>query len=291
LARFDAETRIDPAPEHGVQYEHVGRVVRAIGEWNAVVYANLTVHDADVVITDQVAFFGAAAREMDVGGAGTGEPVETGDGAGSRALEWKVYGHDLPADLGARLAGAGFHSEEPETLVVFDLADGLPEATVRAGASRPELEIGRVVDDAGLADFTGVAAAAFGRNAAWQAARMKQYSPRLTNPTVGLYVAYADGRPVASARAEFPPGRSFAGLWGGGTVPDYRGRGIYRVLVHARAAEARRRGFRYLRVDARETSRPILERLGFIALTSIVEWRLPLSGDPAIASQRPDTDR
>jgi GNAT superfamily N-acetyltransferase len=105
---------------------------------------------------------------------------------------------------------------------------------------------------------------------------MNQFGPRLADPAFALYVAYADGRPVASARAEFPPGRSFAGLWGGGTISEYRGRGIYRALVQARAEEARRRGYRYLRVDARDTSRPILERLGFIALTPIIEWRLPL---------------
>ena len=73
---------------------------------------------------------------------------------------------------------------------------------------------------------------------------------------------------------ELAPGRSFAGLWGGGTVLGYRSRGIYRGLVAARAREALRRGYRYLTVDARETSRPVLARLGFSALTSITGWKL-----------------
>jgi len=63
----------------------------------------------------------------------------------------------------------------------------------------------------------------------------RELKARLCDPALALYVAYADGRPVASARAEFPRDRSFAGLWGGGTIPEYRGRGIYRALVHARA--------------------------------------------------------
>ena len=71
------------------------------------------------------------------------------------------------------------------------------------------------------------------------------------------------------------PGRAFAGLYGGGTRPDYQGRGVYLALVAARAAEARRRGHRYLTVDARETSRPILQRIGFEPLTTLRDWTLP----------------
>jgi hypothetical protein len=45
-------------------------------------------------------------------------------------------------------------------------------------------------------------------------------------------------------------------------------------MVAARTADARRRGFRYLTVDARETSRPILERLGFEPVAKLTAWRL-----------------
>ena len=272
LARFDAEMRIDPpAPsEPGVRYERVGSVVRAIGAWNAVVFAQLTADNADAVIAEQVAFFRSLAVETAAGGAGTG--------ADTRALEWKVYGHDLPPDLGARLAGAGFAPDEPETLVVFDLGAELRVGPDTGTAGLKGVEIRQISDDAGFADFIAAAAAAFGRGVDEQMRRIgRELMARLADPSLALHVAYADGRPVASARAEFPPGRSFAGLWGGGTVPEYRGRGIYRTLVQVRAEEARRRGYRYLRVDARETSRPILERLGFVALTGITEWRLPLA--------------
>ncbi|HEV2439471.1 MAG TPA: GNAT family N-acetyltransferase [bacterium] len=266
LARFDAEMRIDPpAPsEPGVRYERVGSVVRAIGAWNAVVFARLTPDDADAVIADQVAFFRSLA-----GG------VVPGADAG--AIEWKVYGHDLPADLGARLAAAGFEPDEPETLAVFDLGTELREGPDTGAAGPEEVEIRQVGDEAAFADFIAAGAAAFGRDVNEQKTRIgRELKAWLSDPALALYVAYARGRAVASARAEFPPGRSFAGLWGGGTIAEYRGRGIYRALVQARAREARRRGYRFLRVDARETSRPILERLGFLALTTVIEWRLPL---------------
>ena len=70
-----------------------------------------------------------------------------------------------------------------------------------------------------------------------------------------------------------PANRTFAGLWGGCTLAEHRGRGIFRPLVAARAKEARDRGFCFLNVDAAETSRPILERVGFIALTGVTGWR------------------
>ena len=82
-----------------------------------------------------------------------------------------------------------------------------------------------------------------------------------------VYVAEAEGRPVSHGWVRFP--RSlFASLWGGSTVLEYRGRGLYSQLVSARVEEARRRGYQYVTVDARHMSRPILERRGFLRLTT-----------------------
>ncbi|HEY0793243.1 MAG TPA: hypothetical protein VGD78_19420 [Chthoniobacterales bacterium] len=58
-------------------------------------------------------------------------------------------------------------------------------------------------------------------------------------------------------------------------MPSHRGGGLYRALVAARANEARRLGCRFLTVEARETSSPILERLGFVALTRVTGWKSP----------------
>jgi GNAT superfamily N-acetyltransferase len=56
-------------------------------------------------------------------------------------------------------------------------------------------------------------------------------------------------------------------LWGGATLREWRGRGIYRALVFRRAQLAAERRRRYLEVDASTGSRPILERLGFLPIT------------------------
>ena len=87
-----------------------------------------------------------------------------------------------------------------------------------------------------------------------------------------MHVAEADGRLVCAAWVRFHEGTDFASLWGGGTLPEWRGRGIYRSLVHRRAVEARERGYSLLQVDASDDSRPILERLGMEVLTTTTPY-------------------
>ena len=69
-------------------------------------------------------------------------------------------------------------------------------------------------------------------------------------------------------------GDPFGSLWGGSTLPEHRGRGIYSSLVAARAGEARERGCRWLTVDCSPMSLPILERRGFerLAVTTPFIW-------------------
>jgi GNAT superfamily N-acetyltransferase len=244
LALYDKEMRNDPPPELGVRHERAGSVVRAVGRYNCILYSHLDAQTADAAIADQAAHFRNAHIEV----------------------EWKVYSHDLPADLGQRLGVAGFDPDDAETLMAFDLANDLA-----SGATPHDVVVRRIGDAQGLADLVAVNAAIWNHG---DASRNEMYAQRLRDTSLGLYVAYADGTPVAAARLEMPHDRVFAGLWGGCTLADYRGRGIFRALVVARAKEARERGFRFLNVDAAETSRPILERLGFIALCGVTGWRL-----------------
>lgn len=85
---------------------------------------------------------------------------------------------------------------------------------------------------------------------------------------ITIVVAETAGGFVCAGWVRFVSGTDFATLWGGGTLPAWRRRGIYRALVVYRANLAAARGFRYLQVDASSESRPILERLGFLAVTT-----------------------
>jgi GNAT superfamily N-acetyltransferase len=244
LALYDAQMRADPAPEPAVALMRAGPVLRGLGPWNMVLWSDLTEATADAAIAGEIAFF-----------KGLGEKVE-----------WKVYGQDGPADLAQRLAAAGFVADPPETVMAYDLAAGLPAAVETDG-----VEVRRVSNVQGIRDLVTAGGLAFGHEETW---RVEALTPYLQDPSIGLYVAYVAGAPVASARLEMPAGRDFAGLWGGGVAPGERGRGIYRALVAVRAAEAQAKGRRFLFCDARATSRPILERLGFVALTKLTGWIL-----------------
>jgi GNAT superfamily N-acetyltransferase len=93
-----------------------------------------------------------------------------------------------------------------------------------------------------------------------------------TPDALTIVVAEAGGALVSAGWVRFPEGTEFATLWGGSTLPEWRRRGIYRSLVAYRARLAAQRGLRSLEVDASSESRPILERLGFRAVTTTTPY-------------------
>jgi GNAT superfamily N-acetyltransferase len=84
-------------------------------------------------------------------------------------------------------------------------------------------------------------------------------------------------RVVCSGRLARVEGTEFAGIWGGSTLPEWRGKGIYRALTAARARAALADGVRYINSDCTAMSRPILERSGLVAVTTTTPyvWRRP----------------
>jgi hypothetical protein len=256
LAAYDAQMRRDPVPDPGSRVDRIGSLVRIVGASNYVLYSELTEANAEAVVLEQADFFRKAGSEV----------------------EWKVFGHDRPMELETILSRAGFVPGEPETLVAFELRDGPPGGPLPAG-----IEVRRAHDDTGVRDAVSATVAAFGPDDGTTEAR---YRGVLSDPNQALFVVYVQGIPASAGRIELTPGRSFASLWGGGTAPAYRHRGIYRTLVHARAVLARSAGYRFLTVDAEETSRPILERLGFVPLTRTRAWTLrPGPTAPAAATR------
>ncbi|MFK0042669.1 GNAT family N-acetyltransferase [Streptomyces sp. NPDC090741] len=249
-AAYDREMRRDALPDTaGARVEHAGAVVRqtAAGPgWNGVLWSDLDAGTADAEIAAQVAYF-------------------AGQGAGE--FEWKLYGHDRPADLGDRLRAAGFVPEPAETLMV-----GRVDELASLPAEPPEgITLRTVTDEAGVDLMMDVHARAFGT--ARPAIRHLLLTLLRDEPeTLAAVVAMAGHTPVSAARMEMRPGSAFAGLWGGGTLPQWRGRGIYRLLVAHRARIAAARGIRYLQVDASPDSRPILDRLGFATLGTTVPY-------------------
>lgn len=179
------------------------------------------------------------------------------------SFEWKTRAHDLPSDLPRRLRSAGFVAEETETVVIARVSG------VVAAPALPQGVVLREVTE--RSDFERIAA----RSAAiwhddrdaWLADSLEA-EHRVDPEALTVVVAEAGAIVVCAAWVRFAPETEFATLWGGGTLAAWRGRGIYRALVAYRAHLAGDRGYRYLQVDASDDSRPILQRLGFVPVTT-----------------------
>jgi GNAT superfamily N-acetyltransferase len=257
LAAYNKQVRQGTAPDGtGATFEADGAVVRRLAQpghqGSGITWSSLADADADAVIAEQVAIFGRRGE----------------------SFEWKLFDYDEPADLAERLGRFGFDAEEPESLVVAEAAE-VVEAL--AGAELPAGVTARQVTDSDGVRLMGeVQELVFNDDRsdlrATILAQLEQ-APEM----VAIYLAMAGDLPVCAARIEFLPGTEFAGLWGGGTLPEWRRRGIYRALVRLRAELAASRGYKYLMVDASEDSRPILERVGFtrLAVTTPYIWTPP----------------
>ena len=158
--------------------------------------------------------------------------------------------------------------DEDEAVMVAEVSDVPADVTLPEGVTLRPVTTGA---DVGL--LIEVHERVFGRDQS----RLHQdllAQLREAPQSVAMVLAMAGDEPVCSARVDFPPGSEFAGLWGGGTLPAWRGRGIYRALIAYRAGLAARRGYRYLTVDASADSEPILRRLDFrcLARTTPYQW-------------------
>jgi len=251
LAAYDEQLRghlPDPVPV-GWRIERDGPVLRQYTEHGGFIgyrsVAELASDELDALI----------ARQRDVFAA-RGEQVE-----------WKWHSHDLPSDLPDRLRAAGFMPEDRETVVV-----GLAEPLTADPIALPEgVELRQVSARADLDRIAAMEGEVWNEDRSWLAEGLE--AELAADPTsLTIMVAEVEDDVVSAGWVRYGRGTEFASLWGGSTLPGFRRRGIYRALVATRARLAVGRGYRYLQVDASDNSRPILERLGFVALTVTVPY-------------------
>lgn len=227
---------------------------------DGVTWSDLDEQRADAVIGDQIRRFGEV----------------------SQGWEWKHYSYDRPADLPERLLSAGLAAETPEALLVAEIADLDLDVPPPSG-----VELVPVLDRSGVDAIVSVHEQVFGGD---HSDLGRSFLAGLASrpSSAAAVVAMAGNDAIAAGRMEFHAGTEFASLWGGGTLPAWRGRGVFRALVAHRATLASARGFRYLQVDALPPSRPILKRLGFVELATTTPFIYPARArhpkDPTLTS-------
>jgi len=248
LEKFHSDVRLNATAEPGYRVVRESPVVRLVSDskktpFNLILLSDLDESNADAIIEREIAYFRKA-----------NEP-----------FEWKLFSYDSPKNLAESLVLHGLREADEEALMVASLEDLItdakrsPELTIRKIENEKELAIAlRTVNE----DET---------NPEHLEALLKNLLIHLgeAKDTIGIFGGYFKGEPVCLGWAFYPPHSRFCGLFGGTTLSSQRGKGYYRALVHARAAEARKKGFKYLFVDAGPQSQPILTRAGFSEIAKI----------------------
>lgn len=230
----------------GMRREETPHIVRHIspsGE-GVIIYSNLSSTNVEAVIQEQVAHFEQQGRDF----------------------SWVVCRHDTPANLKERLLAHGFHVEDTDAIMVLDIEDVPPTLLEPV-----QHDVQRITDPRKIDDVITI------RQEVWQSdssSAAQSLAKRLADSpqSLGLYVAYVEGKPVSTAQISFYQQGQFAGLVHAATLPGYRRRGLYTALIAIRIQEARRRGIRFLDADASPMSRPILDKLGFQWLTEACSY-------------------
>lgn len=251
LDAYDTELRTDAETPSAVDVMPLGplRLVTFPGGRGFVTYPRLDDVDAVTLST----WVDAALHHF------TGNPDITD-------IEWKTRGHDRLPHLDAVLRDHGFVAEEPESVMIGEATSLIADVALPAGVT-----LRTVTADADVCAASAMADAAFGDPVS--ARRADALIGRLARGDgMEIWIAEADGVIVSCGRLEPVPGTRFAGIWGGATLPAWRGRGIYRALTAERARSALRVGKTLINSDSTEFSRPILERSGLVKVSTTTPY-------------------
>lgn len=250
--QYDAQLRREAEVGRARRLEEAGPLLRAVMDWGGfVTYSDLgglAGPALDELVSSTVVWF---RDETDV----------------SR-FEWKSRGHDAPADLGARLEAHGLVAEPEETVMMGEAALLAVDVPLPAGVTvRRAGDGGDLRDD--VSRMLALQEAVFGGG---RGPSLEHVLTAIERDGDEHWLAEAGGEVVSAGRLSPVPGTDVAGLWGGATLPQWRGKGIYRALTAARARSALARGVRLLHSDCTPMSRPILERSGLVAVTTTTPY-------------------
>jgi ribosomal protein S18 acetylase RimI-like enzyme len=187
---------------------------------------------------------------------------------------WHIGPSAQPSNLGERLLAHGFTHTAEEPGMAADLS-----ALEGDQSLPPGLSIEQVQDTESLKTYSQITARAFDSpdeigNAIFRIeASLIQHSARR------LYLGFSEGEPVAAALLFL--GAGVAGIYGVGTIPEARRRGIGRAMTVVPLLEAKAIGYRIGVLHASPMGEGIYRRLGFQRYCTLGRyvWREPAAQD------------
>ena len=254
LAAYDEQLRTNAETLGAIKVTRQGplRLVTFMNGRGFVTYQNLGAADKDAIrrlVPEVLAYYQA-------------DPEIT-------RVEWKTRGHDNAPGLHEALLENGFIPDEPESIMVGEAAALAVDVALPEGVT-----LRRVTEESDVRAMSAMQDEVFGDPVSNEMANavLRQLS---IGDGMELWVGEVEEQIVAAGRLEPVRGTNFAGIWGGATREEWRGRGIYRALTAARARSALGIGKTLIHSDSTEYSRPILERSGLfkVSTTTPYRWR------------------
>ena len=252
LAAYDSQLRTDAETPGALSVTRQGplRLVTFASGRGFITYADLGRADADEIR----AMVGAAVAHFE------SDPEIT-------RVEWKTRGHDRAPGLHEALLAHGFTPDETESIMVGDATVLAVDVPLPDGVT-----LRRITAEADVRAMVAMQDEVFGNDHGGDDMLQSTLRRLARGDELELWVAEADGTVISAGRIDPVPGTDFAGIWGGATRPEWRGRGIYRALTAERARSALRLGKKYINSDSTEFSRPILERSGLVKVSTTTPY-------------------
>jgi hypothetical protein len=251
LAAYDDQLRTDAETPSAVAVVREGplRLVTFAGGRGFVTYRDLGGADAEQIrkLVPQVLDHYRSDPELD-------------------RVEWKTRGHDRAPGLHEALLDNGFVPDDPESIMIGEAQLLAVDVPLPEGVT-----LRRITAETDVRAMCAMQADVFGDSGSddMSDALLRRLS---MDDGMELWVAEARGRIVCAGRLEPVSGTTFAGIWGGATREEWRGRGIYRALTAARARSALALGKTLIHSDSTEYSRPILERYGLVKVSTTTPY-------------------
>ena len=188
----------------------------------------------------------------------------------AKVLMWKLYAHDSTHDeLREKLIARGCNENDHCTLMATPVRAFIDALIAAQPSSVPGLTIRELVNAKDLDAYENI------WDDVWPDAPNSRYVNdyraliEKREPGIAFFAGFDGDNPVTSGYMFHATGAPFALLCGGTTKAAWRRKHAYTRMLAVRAHAALQRSAKYLAVEASAESKPILERLGFMPLSTL----------------------